>query len=782
MPAFLLASRKIGLRALRLQAAWVTAWGALATFSAWSMALAAATPDSRVLITKAEFRAAGAETSTPVELPDTWGLRGRAVAGLGHYQQRFTLSAAPAVVWALDVQRLSPSHEVRLNGQLVHGALQSPPPLQRALPTLITLPPHLLRAGDNTLDITVSAGASGGLSPLTLGPWDGLEADFRRRMLRTTVLPQMANMAAGGVALFMLLIWWRRRSETAIGSFGALCLLACMRNYSYFVNASPVPSPWSSWAFMQAAMLTTLLLGVFAMTLAERKPAWLRRPLGTTAVLFPLLTLWALSAGSLQTARLWLYPLLLLLTAMALGLMAQTAWQKRSVSTAVLLLGLIGVTLAGVHDYRFQQGRLPITNSFWLPYAVPAAVAAFAASLLKRLLNSLATVERMNVSLERKVLERTRELQAANAAQTRFLAAASHDLRQPMVSIGLLVGLMDEQVAPGPLRRVVQRLMEATGAMEGLLTRLLDLSRLQSGTVQVQRQPLPLQQLLTAVAAQHTEQAHSKGLRLRVHASRAVVNSDPVLLQQIVGNLVSNAVRYTRGGGVLLGVRPAGRAHWRVEVWDTGPGIAAEARHTIFGEFVRGTQHGDSEEAATGLGLGLAIVQRAATLLGAEVALRSQLGRGSCFSIVLPRDLATPTSVPEAASRPVPARPLAGRRIWLLEDDPNARASLHLLLQHWGAEVQTFASLQALRSADSEAPRPALLISDLRLPDGQGSDALLHLRKRWPEQRALFVTGNTAPDDLVALEHWREAGVPVLIKPFASTTLQSTVLAALAGG
>ena len=753
-------------------------WWALAMLPASAGGADAGT----VLVTEAGFRAEGSRTFEPVQLPDTWQLRGQPPAGLGHYRLRFTLPAVVDEVWALEAERLSTSHEVRLNGQLIHGSLRATPPLKRALHTLVALPPHLLRAGENTLDIRIGTAVSGGMSALNLGPLETLEADYRRSQLRNVALPQIANIAAGGVSLFMLLIWWRRRSEAAIGSFGALCLMASVRNYAYFVTAAPLPSQWSSWLYMLAALLTTVLLGVFAMASAEHRPAWYRRSLGATAVLFPLLSLWALAVEALQTARLWLYPLLLLLVVPALGLLVRDALRQRSASGSALVASLAGVLVAGIHDYLLQQGRLSIMGDFWLPYAVPVTVAVFSASLLKRLLTSLEAFERMNATLERKVVERTRELQAANAAQTRFLAAASHDLRQPMVSIGLLVGLIDEQIRAGPLQRVVLRLKEATAALEGLLTRLLDLSRLQSGTVQVQRQSLALQAVLSAVAAQHAEHAHGKGLRLRVHAGGALVHSDPALLEQILGNLVGNAVRYTRQGGVLLGVRSAGPAHWRVAVWDTGPGIAAEAQRAIFGEFVRGAHHCESEESASGLGLGLAIAQRAAALLGTEVALRSAPGGGSCFSVVLPRALAAAAAAPAPSVRPALPRPLAGRRLWLLEDDPNARASLQLLLQHWGAEVRAFSSLAAVRAVDPLAPPPELLISDLRLPDGQGTDALLHLRERWPDQPALLVTGNTAPEDLAALEQWREAGVPVLIKPFASATLQTAVMAALADG
>ena len=750
-------------------------WCALAVL----LGVACSTEPGAFVVNEAEFRAEGSATFEQVQLPDTWKLRGLAPAGLGHYRLRFSLPAAVYEVWALEAERLSTSHEVRLNGQVVHGSLRATPPLKRALHTLVALPPHLLREGDNTLDISIGTAVSGGMSALKLGPWEALKADFRRHQLRHVALPQIANIAAGGMSLFMLLIWWRRRTEAAIGSFGALCLLASVRNYAYFVMAAPLPSQWSSWLYMQAALLTTVLLGVFAMASAEHRPVWYQRSLRATAMVFPLLSLWALSAQALQTARLWLYPVLLLLVLPALWLLVRGALRQRSAGGSALVASLAGVLVAGIHDYLLQQGRLSIMGNFWLPYAVPVTVAVFSASLLKRLLTSLEAFERMNATLERRVVERTRELRASNAAQTRFLAAASHDLRQPMVSIGLLVGLMEEQIGAGPLQRVMHRLKEATGAMESLLTRLLDLSRLQSGTVQVQRQPLALHTVLNAVAAQHAAQAHGKGLQLRVRARGAVVHGDATLLEQILGNLVGNAVRYTRHGGVLLGVRPAGPSHWRVAIWDTGPGIAADAQGVIFGEFVRGTHHCDLEESASGLGLGLAIAQRAAALLDTEVTLRSKLGRGSCFSVVLPRAQAVPADEPVPGLPPALLRPLAGRRLWLLEDDPHARASLLLLLQHWGAEVRAFSSLKSLRSAEAHAPPPELLISDLRLPDRLGFEALGNLRQRWPHQAALFVTGNTAPDDLAVLEKWREAGVPVLIKPFASATLQAAVVAAL---
>jgi signal transduction histidine kinase/ActR/RegA family two-component response regulator len=743
---------------------------------------------STLQIEQAEFRAEGQTATRLVSLPDNWLQRGQPVGGTGHYRLHFMLPAAVEEVWAVRAERLVRAHEVRLNGHLVHGSLQTSPQARQPIQVLIPLPPKLLQAGENTLDITVASGINGGMSALTVGPLLDLTTDYQRQQQRTVGLPQFLNMAGAGMSLFMLVLWLRRRGETVLGSFGALGLLASLRNVAYFEPGTVLPSQWASWLYMLAQLVTALLLGVFAMGFSGRRPLWFRRAMVALALLFPALSLWALWADALQLARMLLYPLLLVFIVPALGLVAQAAWQRQMATERALALSVAGVLAAGVHDYLYQLGHLSVMGSFWLPYAVPVVLAAFCVLLLNRLLLALEGAERMNVTLERRVAERTRELQAANAAKTRFLAAASHDLRQPMVSIGLLVGLMKEQVSSEPMRRVLQRLQEATGAMEALLTRLLDLSRLQAGTVRVQRQPLDLKAVFEAVAAQHAEHAQRKGLQLRVRLPArpgpAVVDSDPALLAQILGNLVGNAVRYTEQGGVLLGLRAAGPAHWRVAVWDTGPGIPAEQHETIFGEFVRGDDPAVLAASATGLGLGLAIVQRSTTLLGTAVLLRSRIGRGSCFSVLLPRASAAALAPAVSTAPLTQAVALTGRRIWLLEDDANARASLQLLLQHWGAQVQTFESLGGLRSAHAlaaaDAAAPDLLVSDLRLPDGRGSDALLLLRERWPQLPALIVTGNTAPEDLAALDLWREAGVPVLVKPFSSGALQAAVLAALA--
>ncbi|OYU73640.1 MAG: hypothetical protein CFE45_36765, partial [Burkholderiales bacterium PBB5] len=245
-----------------------------------------------------------------------------------------------------------------------------------------------------------------------------------------------------------------------------------------------------------------------------------------------------------------------------------------------------------------------------------------------------------------------------NQAQSRFLAAASHDLRQPVVAIGLLVGLLREQVQAPEQRRLLDRTHEATRALEDLLRGLLDLSRLDNVAVQPAPQPVALQALFDAIDAHEHTTALASGLRLRFRPTGLVVLSDPLLLEQILRNLVSNALRYTARGGVLV-------------VWDTGRGIAPADQQRVFEAFVQ--LDNPERDRRKGQGLGLAIVRRGIDLLGHGLALRSQLGRGSCFTISLPA--ASASHAPMAIGH-ADGQALAGQRIWLLDDDPALRAAM----------------------------------------------------------------------------------------------------------
>lgn len=259
-----------------------------------------------------------------------------------------------------------------------------------------------------------------------------------------------------------------------------------------------------------------------------------------------------------------------------------------------------------------------------------------------------AKVRIVNRELEARVEQRTLDLllakeeaERANAAKSKFLAAASHDLRQPFQALRLYLDVLDARIADEAVRPALEMAARALEGGEGLLHALLDISTLQAGTVQPRPEPVDIGALLGQVEVEWREQAAAKGLRLRVVPTRLAVETDPVLLQRVLRNLVANAVRYTHDGGIVVGCRVQNGMPV-IEVWDSGEGIPEEARAEVFEEF---TQLGNPERDRTkGLGLGLAIVRRLAQLLGIRVELRSRPGRGSVFRLYLPE------RVPEASS------------------------------------------------------------------------------------------------------------------------------------
>jgi CheY-like chemotaxis protein len=365
--------------------------------------------------------------------------------------------------------------------------------------------------------------------------------------------------------------------------------------------------------------------------------------------------------------------------------------------------------------------------------------------------------------------DRSRELEAASAGKTRFLAAASHDLRQPVVSIGLLTELLREQLLPATATPILARIGDSVQALNQLLKGLLDLSRFEAGTLQAHNARLALRPLLARTIGDEAEAARRKGITLRVRVAPFEIHSDPMLLEQILRNLVGNAVRYTLHGGVLVSARRRGTDRVLLQVWDTGPGIPAQSQSLVFEEFVQ-LDH-DEQGHAGGLGLGLSLVRRAAGVLGAPLALRSVVGRGSCFSIELP--LAGFESQPSGAG-PADHSGLKGQHVWVVEDDARVREALRQRLIGWGASVHDFGTVDSVRQALASAARarPDLLISDQGLPDGTGIEVAQMLRAVAATLPVLIITGDTTPSD-IALLH--SSGFPVLHKPFTSEGLLASI-------
>jgi CheY-like chemotaxis protein/anti-sigma regulatory factor (Ser/Thr protein kinase) len=334
-----------------------------------------------------------------------------------------------------------------------------------------------------------------------------------------------------------------------------------------------------------------------------------------------------------------------------------------------------------------------------------------------------------------------------------------------------MVGLLREQTLGPGLKRMVLRIDEAVASMENLLGGLLDLSRLEAGTVQPEIRCVALQDIFNAIASHEQEAALRKGLTLRFRPTPLTTESDPVLLEQIIRNLVSNAVKHTRHGKVLVTARRI-QGQIRLEVRDTGAGIPIEHQERIFHEFVQiptlSPGSDLSNRLESGLGLGLAIVRRISGLLGHTLSLRSEPGRGSCFRIDLPES----TQIPRVEAEPSgETHPLRGINIALVEDDDAVRESLIERLQRWGMRVRAFGGQTEFRKALTStglATELDLLISDYRLDDGNGFDTALAVRKLRPGLPVLIITGDTSREDLTRLA---ESGLPVLHKPFRTEVL-----------
>lgn len=339
--------------------------------------------------------------------------------------------------------------------------------------------------------------------------------------------------------------------------------------------------------------------------------------------------------------------------------------------------------------------------------------------------NMAAQLQDSYATLERKVEERTHQLELANLAKSRFLAAASHDLRQPLHALGLFVAHLRTNVDPAKHSRLVEQIDVAVSGMNELFNALLDISKLDAGVLTPNITEFPIEHLLNRTEATFAAAARERGLSLRVVPNRAWIRSDFILLERILLNLVSNAVRYTQHGGVVVGCRRRD-SKLRVEVWDSGPGIPKDQRRNIFGEFYQ--LMGPELERHGGLGLGLAIVERLCRLLDHSVELTSTVGKGSRFAVVVPLVPAQTMYRTRPAAAPVMVDALKGRLIVVIDDDPLVLESMSGLLQSWNCQVVTATSDSAALVGITQYGRPPdLIISDYHLAHGRSGIETIEL-------------------------------------------------------
>ena len=358
--------------------------------------------------------------------------------------------------------------------------------------------------------------------------------------------------------------------------------------------------------------------------------------------------------------------------------------------------------------------------------------------------------------------------EAALAEKNRFLSTAAHDLRQPVHAMGLLteaIALRNRDSALAPPLADLQRNMQSVHLM---FNALLDLSKIESGQVAVQPQPLALVPLLQEAQLQFAPEARARGLALRMRAppAGAAVHADATLLRQCLSNLVHNALRYTQQGGVLVGVRRRG-PNWRVEVWDTGVGVALEEQQRIYQPFYRPRHAWHINR--TGHGLGLALVTRCAGLMGIGHGLRSRLGRGSCFWLELPAAPQHAIGMPPPGTGAQAPR-LQGRCL-VLDDDPQVQRAWSALLAGWGVQARMASdAAQAFAHLD-DGFAPQAILCDQRLRSGEsGFDILLALLERCPEARGAMVSGEFDSPELHAAE---AEGYLVLRKPVDVSVLHA---------
>jgi len=656
------------------------------------------------------------------------------------------------------------------------------------LPYLFEVPAGVLHAGDNAIEIDMRMGwfRKPGVSPMQAGPLERMISPFERWHWWTQEVPSFVNLSAAGMAIFLLLAWRIRQQDIHFQAFGALMLVISVRNAAYFMESASLPGQVVDWLFYSAQSLATYHLAIFGLHYAGMDPKRVIWPLRFVGFGLPLLALAGFAYGQLQPLRVVSFPAMLICGIWVVALVVRRAMRAPWPEAIPMTLGpLLTMTSMG-HDYLFLTPVLPTTDIQWSPYAAPLTFLGYAYTLMRQAVQHMNMAEQLNVTLEQRVQERTRALEAANSSKTRFLAAASHDLRQPTAAIGLLVSLLRQQPAnASDSREIINMLDEAVASMESLLVGLLDISRLDAGAVQPQFQSVALHDLFQAVKVHEQSAAEAKGLRLHfrlpsgLEGHKLMVTTDPLLVHSVLRNLLSNAIRYTQKGGVLVVARRKGKRRIRIQVWDTGIGIAPDQIERIFEEFY---QVGNAaRDRSRGIGLGLAIVRRTAGVLGEQVTVRSRLGKGSVFSFELPVHVAS-------ATRPVVARsseqPLQGLRLWLVEDDLLLRRTMTELLQSWGAQVRAWSDGEALqgdmnlRAGLDLDTAPDILLTDYRLPGMDGLALCQVVTTHWSvlnhTVRSLVISGDTDPGEIARLS---ASGVNLLSKPFRSERLQERLLA-----
>ena len=456
----------------------------------------------------------------------------------------------------------------------------------------------------------------------------------------------------------------------------------------------------------------------------------------------------------------------------------EAAWPNAQYLIAIMVVAAAFAGVAGLAPLkRMAAGAAALPLSPALanliePDAAHAALAlacglasALAALLALRLHRRWAAAARAAIMQT----DRIRLLEAARDAaikadqeKSRFLAIASHDLRQPVHAIGLFAATLEKRLEGSAEQPLVRNLNRAIDGLDRSFNVMLDISRLDAGAIEPRVQQFPLRDLFRRLHMHFAGQAEQKGLGLRFSPGGKSISSDPQLLERILGNLVQNAIKYTERGGIVVVARSTA-SHINVEIWDTGIGIRAADLRKVFDEFF---QVGHGERVRTqGLGMGLAIVKRLVRLLGHELIVASKPGRGTMFRLRVALGGLPDIQDVTAGADTLPMPLLQPRTVLVLDDEEAIREGLCLLLQEWGYEAIAAGSIAQAERAVSllEAP-PDLILSDLHLGDGpDGIKGIEAIRRQCGcDVAAMLITGDTSHEEI---RRATESGYPVLFKP-----------------
>ena len=726
--------------------------------------------------------------ATTVTLPDQ-------VEGAGDIERRYRLTvdlgAQPRGL-ALYLPGMLAPGRITINDKDLFDNLSEPlGPRPRGLNRLrlVELPPAYLVDGVNRIEITLRARSFISLSRVIIGPDQQLRKLRDRKAVAAVFGPMLVATVIACLGASVLLIYLRRRSEPMYGYFAIGSIGWGVHTVWSVLPFAPLPGIHNGiwWTTLYSFFVFMLLL--FALRFAGYVLPRLETLLLRACVAAPLLYYAANAAGVLETVDLiWRFGLVCAAFA-TLAAVARSGWRQRSLDSALLVVASFAAASFGLRDWIvFQRSddNWPIALT---PYSGLPLVVLVAWFLIDRFVRTTESLEGLNRELESRVERKSAELvtalnqmrtardgaESANQAKSSFLAAASHDLRQPIHALGLYLAALRQRPLDAQGNDIALRMDGSLAALDTMFNALLDISRMDAGAVLPQPRAFDLEAMLRRLADEFSAQAAQAGVRLgvRIAAGEPACNAltDPLLLERVLRNLIGNAVKYTRQGGVLVTCRPRGISTWRVEVWDTGPGIPDTERERVFDEFY---QVGNPErDRRSGLGLGLSIVRRTARLLKLPLALHSQPGRGSRFVLDVP---ATSEAVADVRL-PGPSGSLQGLAVAMIEDDPEVRDSMRTLLESWGCEVTDGSdAAELLQRLQAKAGAPRAVIADLRLRgarDGLGEVAWLRQRIG-PELQALLVSGDSAPERVRLMQ---DSGLPWLSKPVPAARLRSWLLA-----